>query len=189
MRRVKLEFCGLSEVVGSNGMAVILLSDVGKHRMLSVVCDGIMKYQIGLRCADSKLRLRLLPEVLLDILGDNVEIERFEACIYNLADGEYKTVIRDMYTFKEYPIRLSDAILMSKINGIGLFMEESLFLLQSMPYSDSADRLAIPINTLGTARLENELKKAIDEENYRLASQIQDELNKRRGQEENKPKE
>lgn len=52
--------------------------------------------------------------------------------------------------------------------------------MQSMPYAGHADRLAIPINTLDTKKLAIELQKAISEEDYRLASQIQDELNRRK---------
>lgn len=123
---------------------------------------------------------RLLPEVLVSMLRDNVGMGKFEICVYNLADGEYKTVVQDTETLQEYPIRISDAILLSLVGDIPMMMEESLFIVQSMPYAGHADRLAIPINTLDTKKLAIELQKAISEEDYRLASQIQDELNRRK---------
>lgn len=180
MNKVRLIYCGISEVVGGKGMAVVQLADAGKHRALSVVCDGMMKYQIGLRQALPGVSERLLPEVLVSMLRDNVGMGKFEICVYNLADGEYKTVVQDTETLQEYPIRISDAILLSLVGDIPMMMEESLFIVQSMPYAGHADRLAIPINTLDTKKLAIELQKAISEEDYRLASQIQDELNRRK---------
>ena len=181
MTKTRLVFSGISEVVGSNGMAIVLLSDESKHRMLSVVCDAIMKYQIGLRRTTNRLQEKLLPEVLVNMLRDNADTGRYEINVYNLADGEYKTVVNDTVGLKEYPIRLSDAILLSQICNIDLFMEESLFILQSMPYNGVTDRLAIPINILDTDKLTEELNKAILNEDYRLASQIKEELKKRSG--------
>ena len=180
MNKIRLLFCGISEVVGGNGMAVVQLSDVGKHRALSVVCDGMMKYQIGLRHAGLDISRKLLPEVLVAMLHDCSDMARYEICIYNLSDGEYKTVVQDTDTMREYPIRLSDAILLSQVSGIPMMMEESLFIVQSMPYAGVTDRMAIPINTLDTDKLTIELQKAVSDEDYRLASQIQEELRRRK---------
>ena len=58
-------------------------------------------------------------------------------------------------------------------------MEENLFNRQSVPCSPSKNRLAVPINTLTLEMLKKALDKAIEEENYELASMLRDELNQR----------
>jgi protein-arginine kinase activator protein McsA len=54
-------------------------------------------------------------------------------------------------------------------------VEKSLMARQSVRYSAKAQGVAIPVNTLNSEMLETALQKAINEENYELASQIREE--------------
>lgn len=180
MSKIKLLYYGISEVASGNGMAILQLSDESYSRMISLVCDNIMKYQIILRFKTDKLPNKLLPEVLLNILGDNVEIDRFMIDVTGVTDGEYIAMINDTLTNNVYPIRFSDAVLLSIICNISIFMDEKLFEQQSVPFTSSSSSLAIPINVLDTERLKQELQKAVAVENYELASQIKNELNRRK---------
>lgn len=179
MKKKRLVFGGIAEAIGCNGLAIVQLTDIERTRAICVVCDQNMKYQIGLRTAHAATG-KLLPEVLVAVLGDIADANRFEINIYNLVDGEYKTVVQDSNSLREYPIRLSDAIVLALISNSSIFMEESLFYSQSMPYKETAGSLSIPINSLAEDELLAELKKAVDNENYRLASLIQAELKKRK---------
>ena len=69
---------------------------------------------------------------------------------------------------------------LSLVAGMDIFIEKSLFDSQGMPFHAASDRLSIPINTLSTSALKVELEKAVEFENYRLASQIQEELKRRK---------
>ena len=42
-----------------------------------------------------------------------------------------------------------------------------------------AQKIAIPINTMDLPRLQSALADAVENENYELASQLRDEINKR----------
>ena len=53
-------------------------------------------------------------------------------------------------------------------------------LKQSSPYSENQMQMPIPINSLDTKKLQEELDKAINSENYRLASHLKEELDKRK---------
>ena len=53
---------------------------------------------------------------------------------------------------------------------------------QSVPNSDDTDKMSIPINVLDTAKLKEELQRAINAENYRLASIINGELRSRQAE-------
>ena len=63
-------------------------------------------------------------------------------------------------------------------------MEEKLFIRQSVPFEAGKSRMALPVNVLSTALLEDALPKAIKNENYELASNLRDELNKRKEESE-----
>ena len=178
MTRVRLSFASLAEIRDCHGLAVVTLTDDLREKAICVICDKTMKYQIALRTAGVGTNARLWPEVLVSMLGDVADLRGYEVYIYNLVDGEYKTIVQHKQTLAGYPIRLSDAILLSLVAGMDIFIEKSLFDSQGMPFHAASDRLSIPINTLSTSALKVELEKAVEFENYRLASQIQEELKK-----------
>jgi DNA polymerase III delta prime subunit len=77
------------------------------------------------------------------------------------------------------PIRISDAILLNVFSMIPMYIDEELFRKQRSFYTPHTSGLVIPINTISLERLKTELQKAIAEENYRLASSIHEEIQKR----------
>ena len=179
MSRIQLHFNGISEVVGNSKMSVIVLTDMEKKRALSFVCDEIMKYQISFRLSDKTLSKTFVPEVLIHLLKDLVDIQRFEIMIHGIDEGEYKVALLDANALSSYPIRLSDAVLLSLICSLPLYIDTKLMLKQSEPYKLNSSRMSIPINSITTQQLKEELKKAIEQENYRLASYIKEELENR----------
>lgn len=61
---------------------------------------------------------------------------------------------------------------------IPIYMDFDLFMRQSMPVEKGCN-LAVPLNTLDSKLLQVELDKAIETENYELASLLRDEINRR----------
>lgn len=179
MNKTRLVFKSISEIVGGNGMAVIILTDQEEKRAISLVCDNVMKSQIGLRSAANGIVPSLLPEVMLSLLKDVTDVGRYEINIHSIIDGEYRTTIMNLDTLDLHKIRLSDAVLLSIISRIPIFIDDQLMYRQSSAYDGRTDRMSIPINTLDKASLEEELRKAVHTEDYRLASQIKDELKRR----------
>ena len=55
-------------------------------------------------------------------------------------------------------------------------MEERLYMRQSVPFEEDPHKLTVPVNAISTDMLKKALDKAIDEENYELASHLRDEL-------------
>jgi bifunctional DNase/RNase len=82
-------------------------------------------------------------------------------------------------TFSIRKIRMSDAVLLSMISDVPLYIDGALMEQQSIPFQEANTRVSIPINTLDIDKLKEALDKAVDEENYRLASVIKDELGRR----------
>ena len=78
------------------------------------------------------------------------------------------------------PIRASDAVLLSMVADIPIFISETLMRQQSVEYTGKKTGVTVPINAISIPMLEESLKKAIDSENYEMASKLRDEINKRK---------
>lgn len=179
-RRTRLYFKSVADIVGGNGIGVITLTDASELRAITVVCDAAMKYQVGLRSTDWRKREKLLPEVLLSMLSAVADLSSFEMNIYTVVEGEYKVTLLDADSLHMSKIRLSDAVLLARISEIPLYIDDELFSRQGAPYNGDSNRMAIPINTLPTDKLKEELQKAIEREDYRLAAVLNGELGQRK---------
>ena len=176
MKRTLLRFENIQQVVGDEHLAVILLTDETRQRALSVVCDEQMTQQMLLRLQSPNRCCAMLPEVLVQMLSG-----KYEMMIYGIHDGQYQVVLADTDFKQSTRLRISDAVLLNIIAGYPLYIEEELMRRQCVPFKENVRGIAIPINTMDCQRLNMALEKAIDDENYELASQLRDELKRRNG--------
>jgi hypothetical protein len=93
--------------------------------------------------------------------------------------GEYLVGVENKSTSTFKPIRMSDAVLLHYIAKVPLYIMSSLMDTQSTAYVPNPVGLSVPINTLETKRLQQELERAVDEEDYMKASLLHEELQKR----------
>lgn len=179
MARQRLKYKGLADIVGSEGMCVIMLTDEPETRCLNIICDKTMSQQLQMRTGHLDICNCLLPEVLMKFLGDYVPVKKLEINIQNILDGQYLVGLMNTDNYAIHRIRLSDAVLLHLIADVPLYIDEQLMKMQSSPYTENQTKLSIPINTLETEKLKEELQRAIEDEDYRLASNLKEELNKR----------
>lgn len=175
MKRLLLRFENLQQIAGSDELAVILLTDEERRRALSVVCDGDMTRQLLMRLQGNREVCRtMLPEALLQLLPST-----YEMMIVGVYDGQYQVMLMDVESGDSVRVRTIDAVLLSIISHVPLYIEERLMERQSVPFDEKATGVAIPINAMDTARLKVALQNAVEEENYELASQLRDEIKRR----------
>ena len=176
MERILLRFENIQQIAGSDDLSVILLTDTERQRVLTVVCDIEMARQLLIRLRGNKeLTRTMLPEALLQLLPS-----RYEMMIVGVFDGQYQVMLMDMANGNSARIRTSDAVLLSIISNVPLYIEKRLMEHQSAPFDEHAQGVAIPINSMDTPRLKAALQNAVDEENYELASQLRDEIKRRK---------
>jgi bifunctional DNase/RNase len=179
MDRVRLFYKDISEIVGGEGFSVVRLTDEFEQRALCVICDKLITEQLTLRINGVPGQQRMLPEVLSAmILSEGAN--DLELNIHNICDGQYIVSLLNKRSMMMKPIKMSDAVLLHIIAKTPIYIVSQLMDCQSMPYTPDAKGLSIPINSLDTVRLNKELERAIEEENYRLASHLHEELQKRR---------
>lgn len=178
MRKLRLVFQGISEILEGPELALIVLTDQMNERQISIVCDKHMEYQFGLRLSKQARTDRLLPEVLTNVVKTQGGM-RFEILISDVIDGEYRCMLVNETTFESVPMRASDAILFAMVSNSPIYIEYNLMMRQSVRYSADPHGMAIPINALSDSMLKQALDKAVANENYELASSLRDEIKKR----------
>ena len=177
--RTRLRYDSFHQVSGSSDLWVIVLTDEERKNAVSVVCDDDMAVQLKMRILNPEISRIMLPEALLQMLHSN-----YEMLIVGIYDGQYQVMLMDLENGESVRLRMSDAVLLSIISKTPLYIEDSLMQKQCYPCKDFTNGVAIPINSMDMAHLKHALAKAVEEENYELASHLRDEIKQRKSNSE-----
>lgn len=178
MEKVRLQFKSVSEIVGSEEMCLLILTDMEEQRQLTLFCDHAMAIQIELRVKKVPITEIMLPEVFATLLGA-AHCTDMMLYISNIIDGQYKVGLYHSFSQEPIPIRASDAVLLSIASGIPLYIDRFLMSQQSMKYYPNTNGISLPINTMSNEMISKALERAIEEENYEIASHLRDEQRRR----------
>ena len=172
----------MAQIVDSCRLSVVVLTDGESRRAMNIICDDAMTQQMLIRIHHLPNEEIMLPETLVQmfIAHGPYPKQDYDLLIYGVKEGQYLVELRCIPTGVSVPIRISDAVLLSIIADISLYIDEMLFHRQSAEYVPHTSGLVIPINTISLEQLNEELKKAIADENYRLASSLHEEIKKRK---------
>lgn len=178
MAKEKLIFKGVSEIVGAEDIGLLILTDEKNMRQISIVCDKAMAVQLELRTKNIPIVNIMLPEVLCKMFNIN-ENSEYELFIDDIIDGQYKTILYDKKNMQSFIIRASDAVLLSYVGKVPIYIDSALMARQSVLYKENSRGVSLPVNTISDKMLQAALEKAILDENYELASHLRDEKKKR----------
>lgn len=180
MARIKLFLQQATEVVGEEKEGLLILTDSFQERQLAVPCNSRMYDEFRLRMNNPKHQAEL-SDVLFKVIKWQTELS-LELVIVSVDNGHYSAILSNTDSLEQVPIDGAEAVLLNYISKdkIPLFIDEKLFLKQSSVYNMKAKGVSLPVNTLSSSMLRKALERAIAAENYELASQLRDELNKRK---------
>ncbi|MDO4160044.1 MAG: DUF151 domain-containing protein [Prevotellaceae bacterium] len=185
MARERLIFKGVSEILGTENMGLLILTDELMERQITIVCDKAMAVQIELRLKMIPISNIMLPEVMCNLLKTYTDLN-LEIVIEDIIDGQYRTLLYNADTLDPMLIRASDAVLLSLIGEIPIYIDSKLMKRQSTEYRENANGVTLPVNSISDEMLQSALDRAIAEENYELASHLRDEQKRREHNEESK---
>lgn len=183
MNKIRVHFSGVSEIVGSSDIGLLTLLNEDESLQLVITCDKQMMYQFALRMQHVTGVERLFPEVLWAVITTRTDL-RFEVDITGLVEGEYQAVLVDPDAPDVYPMRASDAILLSVVGKLPVYVEEKLMKRQSVAYHPQSSGMSLPVNVISDQMLKSALDKAVKEEDYELASLLRDEMKRRKEKKE-----
>lgn len=176
--RIKLQIKGISEIVGSDDMALLVLVDETDERQLIVLCDDVIAEQVKTRLFKYYNHDTLLPDAMWNFFSQLTYIQA-EIFIYGFHDGIYLTTLMDTLTGKTVKIRCSDAVLLSVVSNIPIYASRELMLTMSEPFQPNRDKVALPINIISETLLKKSMQAAIESEDYETAISLRDELKRR----------
>lgn len=196
MKKVKLEIVGLSYSQTQSGAYALVLGESAGSRRLPIIIGGFEAQAIAIEL-EKMTPTRPLTHDLFKSFSETFSIEVTEILIYNLVEGIFyaKLVCTDGTKEVEIDARTSDAIALAVRFNCPIYTYE--FILksagivlddESLPSNEPAmvSLAEVENNPEGeyqsksTEELKSLLQKALDDEQYELASKIRDEINTRK---------
>lgn len=172
----------------NNNYRVIELSETDGKRIMKVVL-GMFEADFIAAALNNKFFKRPMPYNVMNDIFKLYNIELREIIIFGAKDNVIfsKIILIQDGNRQEVTVRISDALALAIEVGAPIFVEkyivEHFFQnLTSNPNEMLVNKM--PIEDMSMAELEEELKTAVEEENYEEAASIRDEINRRNEKEE-----
>jgi len=194
MDKIKLEIKGLSYSQASSGAYALILGEVDGKRRLPIVIGGAEAQSIAMELEKIK-PARPLTHDLFKSFADAFNVRLLEVVIYKFSEGVFYSKLLCASDSLELSIdsRTSDAVALairfgSDIYTVAEVMSDAAIVIdeeteQQEETTEEGDTEAAgenPLGSLSLTSLDEELQKAVAEENYERASNIRDEINRRK---------
>jgi len=198
MKKVKLDIIGLSYSQTQAGAYALVLGEVKGKRRLPIIIGGFEAQAIAIQL-EKMTPSRPLTHDLFKNFSDTFNIKLKEVIIYNLVEGIFyaKLISEDHEKEVEIDARTSDAIALAVRFDCPIYTYEFILsaagiILEDQPKEGGLPAIEEPVEKKAskkdekdltkksTEELKEMLKASIDGENYERASNIRDELNKRK---------
>ncbi|MEO1022312.1 MAG: bifunctional nuclease family protein [Bacteroidota bacterium] len=192
MNKVLMEILGLSTSPSSGGAYALILTEAEGSRRLPIIIGSFEAQAIALELENIKPPRPMTHDLLKNIvLGFDSQIKHI--VINELSQGTFYALItfeRDAQLF-EMDARPSDAIALSVRFGAPIYVNETVLKeagIQTDPDPEPLEETVSATEEEQVAKglsqleeLEEELKTAIDRENYEKAAKIRDRISKLKG--------
>ncbi len=178
MNKIRLEYHDTANVVVDMKIGIISLLDLKHKNEISIVCKDTDVEKFVNLFSHRAEQYKTLSNVLYDMISTQTQL-CLEINIAGVKDGVYETYLMNRETGYQLPILAPDAVYLSVISDIPIFISTELMKRQSSKYTGTT-KLSLPVNTLSVTMLQDALDNAIKNENYELASNLRDELKRRK---------
>jgi hypothetical protein len=199
MRKVQVEILGLSASPSAGGAYALLLKEVYGSRRLPIIIGSFEAQSIALEIENIKPPRPLTHDLLANVI-ENLGGTVVEVIIDELRDNTFFAKIKlEISTMtNEIDSRPSDAIALAVRTGAPIFVSEEVMRVASFVPSteetdekffsfkdedeeESQNQFQNNIQETKIAKLQNQLREAIEKEDYERAAKLRDEINKLQG--------
>jgi len=199
MQKIVLDIIGLSYSQTQSGAYALVLGEQNGKRRLPIIIGGFEAQAIAI-ALENMTPSRPLTHDLFKSFSDSFNVELKEVIIYNLLEGIFYSKLICQNGKKEIEIdaRTSDAIALAVRFKCPVYTYETILSKAGVILDDEEGKTTPKVTAKKKApkkkkseeevigessvdQLKEMLDKAIQDENYELASRIRDELNSRKG--------
>lgn len=197
MNKVQVEILGLSSTPSAGGAYAILLKEVYGARRLPIIIGAFEAQAIALEIEGIKPPRPLTHDLLKNII-DNLGAAVQEILIDELRDNTFfaKIVLEVSSLTNDVDSRPSDAIALAVRTQSPIFVNEEVMkaaafipsgeeeaaenMEENLPDEDIPEKPAAPAGSRESklASLQNQLREALEKEDYERAARIRDEIKK-----------
>jgi bifunctional DNase/RNase len=190
MEKIKLKVTGLTYSQTQSGAYALILKEYAGDRRLPIIIGGHEAQAIAIEL-EKMSPSRPLTHDLFKSFADAFAIQLTEVIVYNLVEGIFfaKLICQLNDKTVEIDARTSDAVALALRFNADIYTHE--FILESAGITvedeldDSEENMASelkssPEQSMSLQELNEELNKAIEEEDYEKASKLRDEINRRK---------
>lgn len=180
MRKIELKVLGLSVSQSQTGSYVLVLSEVGGNRRLPVIIKPADAQFIALKVEGVKSPK---PQTLdlFKSMTDKLGADLMEVYIENIVEGTFycKLILSNQVEDFEIECSIGDAISLSLVYGCDLTASNTVVMAVGISVDDDgkiSEENKPSESVVGIKGLEIMLQKAIDNEEYEIASQVRDRI-------------
>ena len=180
MKEVELKIHEMSSTLYPADAYALVLEEVDGGRKLPIII-GHMEAQAIKVMMVKYLPPRPLTHDLFLTITRQFGIELKKILIYKAKDGVFYSYLYYDKDGEEYKIdsRTSDAIALALRYKCPMYTTEDIMETEHL-HDLGEGKFSVPITSVSVELLEDALQKAIDKEDYETASQIRDEIRKRK---------
>lgn len=183
MNKIQVDILGLSTSQASGGAYALILKEVKGNRRLPIIIGAFEAQSIALEMEGIKPPRPLTHDLMKNIL-ETLDADLSEITISELHDGTFYAKLS--FDSQEIDARPSDAIALAVRFGAPIFvaekvMEEAGFIPESEDVETSESSLSSKEKEPKFTKLEvlrQQLKEAIEREDYERAAHFRDEIRK-----------
>ncbi len=190
---VQVDIVGLSTSPSSGGAYALVLGEIEGNRRLPIIIGAFEAQAIALELENIQPPRPMTHDLLRDLF-ETVGAEILDVVIDELREGTFFAKIRFVHTGDDGQLdaRPSDAVAVavrvgapiyvapSVLDEAGIPTEEEGVSALARPEPEEEEEAAPPKSRL--KQIEDQLEKAINEENYELAAKLRDEIQRMKGE-------
>lgn len=193
MEKIKLDIIGLSYSQTQTGAYALILGESSGERRLPIIIGGFEAQAIAIELEKMK-PTRPLTHDLFKTLADSFFLTIVEVIIHKFSEGVFyaKLITSDGKKNEEIDARTSDAVALALrfhcpiytyekvLATAGIIMTESDAAKENSPKTENPEPDTNELDAYTLEELEELLKITIENEDYERASQVRDEIKKRK---------
>lgn len=195
MKKIELDIVGLSYSQTQQGAYALILGEKAGSRRIPIIIGGFEAQSIAIEL-EKMVPTRPLTHDLFKTFAETFQITLKEVIIHNLVEGIFYSRLICVNELteeeKEIDARTSDAVALAIrfkcpiytyefiIKNAGIELDDDLTQKSEEAEIQSELKSENDLSEKSLEELKSMLQKAIDKEDYELASKIRDEINQRK---------